>query len=80
MVYFFRCEVYYYYISGRCSCLFFCEAFGTFAKEIRQRGYVMKNRYKLNGKKSRKMFTRTADRTHSFNLVQVNPMRGGIRM
>lgn len=39
-------------------------------------------RWKTNARKDRKRFTRTADKTHKFNLQQKNPllMRGGIRM
>lgn len=42
----------------------------------------MKKRYKMSSGKARKMFSRTADRTHRFNYQQRNPlvMRGGIRM
>ena len=39
----------------------------------------MKRRHKLSRHKSRKMFSKTASRTHKFNLSG-NPMRGGIRM
>lgn len=35
-------------------------------------------RHKLSKKNSRKMFTRTANRTHRRNSA--NPMRGGIRL
>lgn len=39
-------------------------------------------RFKLNGGKSRKMFSRTADRTHYKNSPKSfsSVMRGGIRM
>lgn len=40
----------------------------------------MAKRFKMNGKKSRKMFSRTADRTHKYNLPRNKPMRGGIRL
>lgn len=39
----------------------------------------MMKRRKINRSKSRKMFSRGADRTHKFNL-QAPIMRGGIRM
>lgn len=38
----------------------------------------MMKRKTMSGRKSRRLFSRTADRTHSFNLGTVN--RGGIRM
>ncbi len=40
----------------------------------------MMKRRRVPPRKSKRMFTRTADRTHKFNLQWVNPMRGGIRM
>lgn len=42
----------------------------------------MLKRNRMPRQKSRKLFTRTADRTHRFNLqpMQQGPMRGGIRM
>lgn len=42
----------------------------------------MKRRYKLNKRKSRKMFAKGASRTHRFNDKDYNhyAMRGGIRM
>jgi len=39
----------------------------------------MKKRYKLSKKSSRKLFSKTASRTHRRN-VHSNPMRGGIRL
>lgn len=39
----------------------------------------MRKRHKMNGKKSRRLFSKTADRTHKFN-VSGRPMRGGIRL
>lgn len=36
-------------------------------------------RHKLNGGSSRKLFTKTASRTHKFNVAGT-PMRGGIRL
>jgi hypothetical protein len=36
-------------------------------------------RQKMNKKKSKKLFSKTADRTHPKN-VQPPPMRGGIRL
>lgn len=39
----------------------------------------MKARRKVSRRKSRKMFTKTADKTHKYNLAKA-PMRGGIRM
>lgn len=38
----------------------------------------MKKRQRMNGKKSKALFTKTASRTHVKN-VQAAPMRGGIR-
>ena len=42
----------------------------------------MKKRFKLSGKKSRKMFSRNANKTQRRNLPAPRkmPMRGGIRM
>lgn len=40
----------------------------------------MKKRRTLSKNKSRKMFTRTASRTHKKNLITGRPMRGGIRL
>lgn len=40
---------------------------------------TMKKRVALSGKKSRKLFTATASKTHKKNL-NGNPMRGGIRL
>lgn len=37
-------------------------------------------RMKLSRRKSRKMFSRSASRTHKRNLVSARPMRGGIRL
>ena len=39
----------------------------------------MKKRSKVDSKKSKKMFTETASRTHRKNVAG-NPMRGGIRL
>lgn len=39
----------------------------------------MKYRRKMSKKSSRKSFSKTASRTHKFNL-NTNPMRGGIRL
>lgn len=39
----------------------------------------MKKRYKMKPKASRKLFKKTADRTHYFN-VQNTVMRGGVRL
>lgn len=39
----------------------------------------MQKRRKMRRSKSRRLFSRTADRTHRFN-VQARPMRGGIRL
>lgn len=39
----------------------------------------MMKRSRIPYKKSKRVFTRTADRTHKFNY-QRRPMRGGIRM
>nr|QJB19793.1 MAG: hypothetical protein [Microvirus sp.] len=39
----------------------------------------MKKRGRMSGKKSRKLFSATASKTHKKN-VQGNPMRGGIRL
>jgi len=40
----------------------------------------MLKRKRVPSRKGKKQFTRTADRTHKFNLQYQNPMRGGIRM
>ena len=42
----------------------------------------MKKRFKLSAKKSKRMFSKSADRTHSRNLPapRRQPMRGGIRL
>jgi hypothetical protein len=40
---------------------------------------IMKKRFKIDRKKSKRQFSRTADSTHFFNLGQ-RPMRGGIRL
>jgi len=37
-------------------------------------------RQKMNGKKSRKLFTKTASMSHKRNANRGNPMRGGIRL
>lgn len=37
-------------------------------------------RSKINRKKSKKMFTNGASKTHKKNLTNTNPMRGGIRL
>lgn len=39
----------------------------------------MAKRYKMNNRSSRKLFTRTANRTNQRNLMGT-PMRGGIRL
>lgn len=39
----------------------------------------MKKRFKMSPKKSKKLFSKTASRTHSNNLRAV-PMRGGFRI
>lgn len=39
----------------------------------------MKKRKKINQKKAKKLFTKTADKTRSLNLRAV-PMRGGFRI
>lgn len=39
----------------------------------------MKKRFKMKPRNSRKIFRRTADRTHKFNIGP-RPMRGGIRL
>lgn len=42
---------------------------------------AFKKRYKMNKKKSKKYFSKTADRTHKFNDNSSNfVMRGGIRL
>jgi len=38
----------------------------------------MKRRFKMKGKSSRKLFTRTAKKVHKRNTYS-NPMRGGFR-
>lgn len=43
----------------------------------------MKKGWKMNNRSSRKLFKKTADRTHKFNLQNRNSrlfMRGGIRL
>lgn len=40
----------------------------------------MKYRKKMNGRKSRKLFTKTAKRINRKNGMGLNPMRGGIRL
>ncbi|UDN67837.1 hypothetical protein [robinz microvirus RP_143] len=37
-------------------------------------------RSKMSGKKSKRLFTKTASRTHQRNVPRGNPMRGGIRL
>lgn len=39
----------------------------------------MKKRFKMTSNRSKKLFTRTADRVQKFNLSPA-PLRGGIRM
>jgi len=39
----------------------------------------MRKRHKLTRRHSKKLFTKTASRTHKRN-VHINPMRGGIRL
>jgi len=39
----------------------------------------MSKRYKMNGKKSRAQFSRSASKSHVKNFAG-NPMRGGIRL
>ncbi|WNK12836.1 MAG: hypothetical protein [Microvirus sp.] len=39
----------------------------------------MSKRHKIPNKQSRKLFTRTAERTHGKNMLGT-PMRGGIRL
>lgn len=42
----------------------------------------MAKRFKLQSRKSKKMFSRNADKTHGKNMTNVrrSPMRGGIRL
>ena len=40
----------------------------------------MNKRSKMPYKKGKKVFSKTADLTHKRNLIQLNPMRGGIRL
>jgi hypothetical protein len=40
----------------------------------------MSRRRRLSRKSSRKMFSKSASRTHRKNLLTRNPMRGGIRL
>lgn len=40
---------------------------------------MSKSRKKLTSKKSKRLFTKTARKTHKKN-VSLNPMRGGIRL
>jgi hypothetical protein len=37
-------------------------------------------RYKVKKRKSKKMFKKSANRTHRFNAVDSRPMRGGYRL
>lgn len=39
----------------------------------------MQRRHRISRRKSRKMFRKTADLTHKFN-IDARPMRGGIRL
>lgn len=39
----------------------------------------MKKRFKMNGRKSKKLFSKTASRTHRLN-VKPRPLRGGTRL
>lgn len=41
---------------------------------------MAKKRFKLSRKKSKKMFTRTALKSHGFNRMTLKPMRGGFRL
>jgi len=38
------------------------------------------SKYRKRTRNSKKLFTATADRTHSFNLVYTTVPRGGIRL
>lgn len=40
----------------------------------------MKRRKKMNYKRSKKSFSKTASKTHKFNLPHHGIMRGGIRL
>lgn len=40
----------------------------------------MRKRSRIPAKKSRKMFTRTAKKSHKRNRTSSRPMRGGIRL
>lgn len=40
----------------------------------------MKKRSKINKRKSKKNFSKNANKTHKFNVNSPNPMRGGIRL
>ena len=40
----------------------------------------MKRRKKMSRRKSKRLFSRTASRTHRYNVSTPNPMRGGIRL
>lgn len=37
-------------------------------------------RYKMNKKRSKRLFSKTASMTHKRNANRGNPMRGGIRL
>ena len=44
-------------------------------------GLVMaKYRKRMSRKRSKKLFSRTASKTHRFNVNSAMPMRGGIRL
>lgn len=40
----------------------------------------MSKRFKMSGHSSKRLFTRTASRTHKKNMPKRIPMRGGIRL
>jgi hypothetical protein len=40
----------------------------------------MRKRFKVNKRRSKRMFTKHAVRTHKRNRVRSNAMRGGIRL
>lgn len=40
----------------------------------------MKKRFKLSPKRSKRLFTNKAVKTHKFNSNSTRPMRGGIRL
>lgn len=63
----------------RLQAIYVCLFLTFFFSLSREIGEGMKKRFKLGGRSSRKLFTRTADGVHKRNYL-TNPMRGGIRL